>query len=595
MVPIKRYMRQTIKFKILSSNILVICIIGIIFSISSYVTASQKTVEVAQNSLTYHVDSLTGVYEIAYDEMMNILLNCTEGNLIDLAKVGGMETPEQKRMGVGYARLVQNFCDVTGYGKYISRLCVFSANGLHVSAGSALGSVNDVWRVIGQEWFWTEMEKDTDYYPLELVRSPFYRESGDTLPIIRKVSGARRQTWAGLFLSPMLYEEELKKNDSGNEVLVVTYKGIRVAALHELEENQSENDLLVARILESGKESGLMEAQIHGKDSIVAWRRENRSGIVTIEILDKNHLKNDRVMLMQTVGVIFVTCIILGVAMSVFFSQSVRKPIERLVRHIGLVAEGEFRQDSAIESEDEIGQIGKVVNVMSGQIEQLMEKRIEDQKEKNDMELKMLQAQINPHFLYNTLDSIRWIAVIQKNSGIVKAVTALSKLLKNMAKGFNEKVTLKEELDFVNDYVIIEKMKYAEMFDVKVNVEDEALYQARIVKLTLQPLVENAIFSGIEPTGRNGFITIDVRSEDGCLLLTVSDDGIGIQEERIEGLLSDSENLKGDRMSSIGMANVNRRTKLVYGEEYGLSVESRVGEYTKVHIRIPLEYGQEGR
>ena len=145
---------------------------------------------------------------------------------------------------------------------------------------------------------------------------------------------------------------------------------------------------------------------------------------------------------------------------------------------------------------------------MSSQIEQLMDKRLEDEKEKSSLEIRMLQAQINPHFLYNTLDSIKWIAVIQKNSGIVKAVTALSKLLKNMAKGVDQRVTLREELDFVRDYVTIEKLKYVEMFDLEVDIGEEILYEARIVKLTLQPLVENAIFSGIEPGGKNGTIRI---------------------------------------------------------------------------------------
>jgi len=180
--------------------------------------------------------------------------------------------------------------------------------------------------------------------------------------------------------------------------------------------------------------------------------------------------------------------------------------------------------------------------------------------------------------------------VIQKNSGIVKAVTALSKLLKNMAKGVDERVTLREELDFVRDYVTIEKLKYVEMFDLEVDIGEETLYDARIVKLTLQPLVENAIFSGIEPGGKNGTIRIHAYEKDKCLCIDVRDDGIGIPEEKIPELLNHSEKLKGDQMSSIGMPNVDRRLKLIYGEEYGLSVESQVGEYTQITVRIPLEY-----
>jgi two-component system sensor histidine kinase YesM len=206
------------------------------------------------------------------------------------------------------------------------------------------------------------------------------------------------------------------------------------------------------------------------------------------------------------------------------------------------------------------------------------------------MEIKMLQAQINPHFLYNTLDSIKWIATMQKNSGIVSVVTALSSLLKNMAKGFNEKVTLRQELDFLQNYVIIEKIRYIELFDIDIIVEQEELYDARIIKLTLQPIVENAIFSGIEPSGRTGLITIRVWVKSGVLHISVTDNGIGISPENIEKLLTDTSRITRSNMSGIGLPNVDRRFKLVYGEDYGLTIESVVDQYTTITITLPLEF-----
>ena len=201
----------------------------------------------------------------------------------------------------------------------------------------------------------------------------------------------------------------------------------------------------------------------------------------------------------------------------------------------------------------------------------------------------MLQAQINPHFLYNTLDSIKWIATVQKNTGIVQVVTALSSLLKNMAKGFNEKVTLRQELDFLENYIVIEKIRYIELFDVETQVDDDALYQAKIIKLTLQPIVENSIFSGIEPSGRFGLIRIHAWQEETSLCVSVEDNGIGIEPENIDKLLTDTSKITKSTMSGIGLPNVDRRLKLVYGEEYGLSIESEPGQYTRVTIRLPLE------
>lgn len=202
----------------------------------------------------------------------------------------------------------------------------------------------------------------------------------------------------------------------------------------------------------------------------------------------------------------------------------------------------------------------------------------------------MLQAQINPHFLYNTLDSIKWIATMQHSTGIVRVVSALSSLLKNMAKGFNEKVTVRQELDFLNNYITIEKIRYIELFDVEISLEDPSLYNARIIKLTLQPIVENSIFSGIEPSGKPGLIKINIYTKNQILYISIRDNGVGISEENITRLLTDTDRVTKHYMSGIGLPNVDRRIKLVYGEEYGLHIESEVGSYTCVTVSLPLEF-----
>lgn len=179
------------------------------------------------------------------------------------------------------------------------------------------------------------------------------------------------------------------------------------------------------------------------------------------------------------------------------------------------------------------------------------------------------------------------------SASIVKMVTASSGLLKNMAKGFNEKVTMRAELDFLSDYITIEKMRYMEMFDVEIDVAEEELYQAKIIKLTLQPLVENAIFSGIEPGGKNGSIKIRIWQEEEKLCISVKDDGVGMTEEKIQDIMNNPQKRKGDTMSGIGLPNVDQRIKLVYGDEYGLRIKSQVGEYTEILATLPIEYEKE--
>ncbi len=145
-------------------------------------------------------------------------------------------------------------------------------------------------------------------------------------------------------------------------------------------------------------------------------------------------------------------------------------------------------------------------------------------------------------------------------------------------------------MDIQQKYVIIEKIRYIELFDVNIQVDNPALYDARIIKLTLQPIVENAIFSGIEPSGRFGLIQIHACEKNGLLCITVTDNGIGIEPEQIDKLLSDTGRVTKSNMSGIGLPNVDRRMKLVYGEQYGITIESEVDSYTKITITLPLEF-----
>lgn len=581
---------KTIKARIIGYNFFIICVIAVIFSVSSYRTANQKAVQLATNSLAYHVESISNRYADTYEGMINIILNCTEGETFDLRRLGDMRTAAQRRKGLDYARLASGFCSVSGFGSYITNLSLFNESGALVQTGTAYGSLNDGKKIMEAPWFQKELDKAIENYRLELAEPVFYQEKEPVLPVIRRMSNGPAGSYGALFLSARMFEDELKRSDSGNEMLVATGTGERVASLREKEENRQENDELIAKLSGSQEQSAVLNMKVHGADSIVAYSRHPQSGILVAEILDQGTLKNDSLMLIQAIGGIFAGCLAIGLLLSFLFTNQVKRPIDRLAGRMERISRGDFEPDPSVEGEDEIGLLGTMANSMASQIGRLMDQRLKDEKEKSSLELKMLQAQINPHFLYNTLDSIKWIAVIQKNNGIVKVVTALSGLLRNMAKGFNEKVSVKKELEFVEDYITIEKIKYAQMFDVEIQVEDERLYEASIVKLTLQPLVENAIFSGIEPSGKNGLIQITVKREGECLCAAVRDNGVGIEEERIPQLLEGGERLTGDRMSSIGLANVDRRIKLTYGNQYGLTIESQAGVFTQVTARLPLEW-----
>ena len=262
---------------------------------------------------------------------------------------------------------------------------------------------------------------------------------------------------------------------------------------------------------------------------------------------------------------------------------------DRLNARLRRIAANDFSFDPEIEKpQDELGQIGRTVNEMSMSIQHLLQETEEMYTQRRNIEIALLQSQVNPHFLYNTLDSIRWMAVIQKNPGIASITHSLSNLLKNIAKGTQDKITLAEELGLLQDYIAIQAVRYVEMFTFVDEVPQE-LYACRIVKLTLQPLVENAIFHGIEPTGECGTITLTGRAEGDGLYLCVEDDGAGIEPERLATILTAESKRSGSSMNGIGIANVHKRLQLIYGRQYGLTVESEPGRYTRVTVHIPRE------
>lgn len=264
----------------------------------------------------------------------------------------------------------------------------------------------------------------------------------------------------------------------------------------------------------------------------------------------------------------------------------INRPVARIIRRVGLVATGDFARDPAIETDDELGTIGRGINSMSADIQKLIAAHLEEQQQKKNYEFKVLQTQINPHFLYNTLSSIKWMASIQKAQGIAEMSSTLGHMLRLIAQVNDEIIPLDKELEFVRDYAVIQSYRYGDTFTVEYDVEDPALLAARVIKFTLQPLVENALFHGIEPKNMPGVVRIRARRQGEDLLLSVTDDGVGMAAETVERLGRFSRESEGER-NTIGLANIHHRIQLEYGEDYGLAIESDPGRFTTVTIRIP--------
>lgn len=593
----KRKIRKTLQGRIIIYNLSIVVLVAVIGSMGTYYSASKRALEMTEQSMENSIKELSENFFVAYEEMMNIILNCTGRSSIDFGSMDFVDQPSAKKQALINSRLMSDYCAISGYSSYINRLMILDSQGHFIQSGSSPGSKDDARTLLETEWFDREAQKPADAYQLEVVQNPFFKQgSTRMIPIVRTldVAGSNsKEGWGFLGFSTKLYEEELKKANNGDTMLVTTHSGTVIAEENAGKYSEEELEGLIGSLLEKEEFSGVYKQHIRGEQCLVAYSRNAMSGILTCEIMPITFIRNEKMLIICLAVFLFVSCLVVGTGLAVIFSNRLRKPVALLNSQVKKIGNGDFSPNPSIESEDELGEIGRGINKMSARIANLLDKSVEDEREKKNLEIKMLQAQINPHFLYNTLDSIRWIAVIQKNASIVKMVTALSGLLKNMAKGFNEKVTMRAELDFLSDYITIEKMRYMEMFDVEIDVAEEELYQAKIIKLTLQPLVENAIFSGIEPGGKNGSIKIRIWQEKEKLCISVKDDGVGMTEEKIQDIMNNPQKRKGDTMSGIGLPNVDQRIKLVYGDEYGLRIKSQVGEYTEILVILPMEYEKE--
>ena len=254
-----------------------------------------------------------------------------------------------------------------------------------------------------------------------------------------------------------------------------------------------------------------------------------------------------------------------------------------------MVENGNFDIYIAEKSNNEIGELEKDFNIMIRKIKELMEQVVKEQEIKRISEIKVLQAQINPHFLYNTLDSIIWLAANNKNPEVLKMTKALSSLLRISISDGERIIRVKEEIEHVRNYLVIQKMRYREKLDFQIDADPEIL-QCYTIKLILQPVVENAIYHGIKNKQGIGLIKIKCFTDDTRIYFEVKDNGVGMSRERLNEVFG---HYPAAVNTGIGISNVRNRIELCFGKEYGLKCVSRLQKGTRVLICIPKNTGNE--
>jgi two-component system sensor histidine kinase YesM len=296
--------------------------------------------------------------------------------------------------------------------------------------------------------------------------------------------------------------------------------------------------------------------------------------------------------------IVSVLVILSSVLISIFLSDRITKPFNNIVSAMESVGAGHFSQKVPDAPLKDIHVLATQFNRMVDEVNSLMSDLVDKEMEKTRAELAAFQARINPHFLYNTLEVIRGIARSRRVDPVVDIVKHLAKLFRYSINKNMELVSISDELQSVRNYVSIQEYRYGDRVQIDYQIQDDVLTN-RIIKLVMQPLVENAFYHGVETMPGKAQILIAGYQHNGTVVLQVTDNGVGIEEEKLKGInerllaCDTPASVDGDYGIGIGMVNVNRRLRLHYGEGYGLRVSSDLGRGTTVEVRVPRDHEKE--
>jgi two-component system sensor histidine kinase YesM len=504
-----------------------------------------------------------------------------------------------------YDRLKEEYHNTYAH-EYLTRVIISPVKSrcyLQISDTAAAGTVGDINRLCQEEFFQSSLHSEP-YLWAGLMEDPLVSAHDSLiLPIIRPIQspyGSRMVGWSYLSVSQNIFLDFLSSFPLEDDSWLYIHLGNHTYRLMDgcLQEMLSPEYQILSglkgHVFNEKTTASKVETMDHRIRTMITCPLNQDGWSVSLILSEKAYQAQSQTYLALMAGIALTVCFI-GAILYILLNRIINRPVQKILDKITAISQGDFSRDLSIEWQDELGRIGCGINQMSENVVTLMEKKVEDEKQKKDLEYQILQSQINPHFLYNTLNSIKWMATIQNANGIAEMTTALARLMKNVSKGTAAHITLQEELALVKDYFLIQKYRYGGNISLECQVKEQKLYQCLIHRFTLQPIIENAMFHGIEPKGCPGKIMIQAQllpsehTED-VLRISVTDNGVGMDQEMIEKVLKGDTSSKADFFRHVGISNVNQRIQYDFGEEYGIHIKSIPGRYTTMVITLPCRF-----
>lgn len=496
---------------------------------------------------------------------------------------------DEKIDNEGRYRILNQLQTILDSRSDIRNVGIISKNGrMLINDGSK--SVNQDLDLNTQEWYATALEKPNG--PILTSSHVQHIISGERPWVITLSRGIRDRSGSGekegVFFIDLNYSaisELCDQSTVGTKgyAFILDAKGNIVYHPQQQQlynELQTEN---ISLIMDTDEDTVLTGTGNDGK--LYSISRSEKTGWTVVDCTNVKELLSKSRQAQSVYVLTAIILVIVALLFSRFMARSITLPIQKLRDSMKKVQEGDFSvSDVVVDSKNEIGSLTKSFDVMTHRIHELMEQNVHEQEEKRKSELKALQSQINPHFLYNTLDSIIWMAEGKKNEEVVLMTASLARLLRQSISNEDEVVPIANEVEYARGYLTIQKMRYKDKLEFQIEVDSSILY-IPLIKLVLQPIIENAIYHGLKYKESKGLLIVKGFMKDGNAVLQVIDDGVGMDEETLAHIYD--KHKVNYHSNGVGVYNVQKRLKLYYGEDYGIMYTSELGKGTTATITIP--------
>jgi two-component system sensor histidine kinase YesM len=377
-----------------------------------------------------------------------------------------------------------------------------------------------------------------------------------------------------------IYEGENK----GGEFYIVDSAGRIISSQNKAMLYRDFKEAVSISIPENGKDTAFTQGS-GSQEMLIFTQRFEPLKWTIVSVIPMNDISSDRKQINQLMIGIGAACLLLALIVSFLLSGSITRPIFQLAKTMREIRTGKMQVRSTYQSKDEIGYLSEGFNNLMNRIEALMAENVEKERTKAEIEFKLLQSQVKPHFLYNTVETIISLIKLGLGKQAIQAAQYMANFYKiSLSKG-NDIISIGEEMRLTESYLEIQQLRYVEYMAYTMEIDDEILTYS-IPKLTLQPIVENAIYHGLKLKKEKGIIRITGRRCGNNVEIEVYDNGAGMHENQSKAIMAGSSTF--DETGGFGIRSVSNRIRMLYGERYGLRVESEYGVYTKIIIILPL-------